>query len=220
MFFVTKFIDDEQATKTLLENVEGKVMTEPKVIPFKTGIRDKAWHKNCLAIGLAQGFLEPLESTAIHLVTKSLAFFIRMFPTLNHSQVLENEFNRAIRQDYEEIRDFLVMHYCTTDREDSAFWRWCKQMDIPQTLQEKIDYFKVAGGVRPKAEELFQSTSWYAVLHGMKVEPDGYNPSLDTWDPDKLKAILEQGRQGLSAICNQQPSHEAFLKKYCCAPKL
>jgi len=218
--FCDKFISDEQATKTLLENIEGEPLTSPRIIPFKTGMRKQSWVKNCLSLGLAQGFIEPLESTAIHLVSKSIAIFVRMFPTKECNQPLIDEYNRSVRADYEEIRDFLVLHYCETSRQDSAFWRWCKSMDIPKTLQQKMEFFNVAGGLTIREDELFQSTSWYAVLDGLGVKPDGYNPTLDTWEPEKLKGILAQGKKGLADITKQQPSHDEFIKRFCQAPEL
>jgi len=218
--FCDKYLSDEEATASLLASVDGEAVTEPRVIPFTTGIRKKPWHKNCLSLGLAQGFIEPLESTAIHLVSKSIAYFIRMFPSKEHNQIITDEFNRKVHSDYQEIRDFLVLHYCTTEREDTEFWRWCKNMKIPQTLQKKLDFFKATGGLIPGTEELFQPTSWYAVLHGMGVEPDSYNQTLDSWDSEKLKAILAQGKQGLIDITKNQPSHDQFLQQYCQAPKI
>lgn len=218
--FCDKYVTDEQATQTLLDSIEGEPLMTPRIIPFTTGMRKKSWNKNCLSLGLAQGFVEPLESTAIHLVSKTIAYFIRMFPTKQQNETLIDEYNRRVRVDYEEIRDFLVLHYCTTQREDTEFWRWCKNMDIPESLQNKIDFFKVSGGLIPGAEELFQPTSWYAVFNGMSVEPAGYNPTLDTWDYKKLKTIMDQGKQGIADIVKQQPSHDDFLKEYCPAPKL
>jgi tryptophan halogenase len=112
--FCDKYCSDEEAIATLLANIEGEPLTKPKVVPFVTGMRKKARNKNCLALGLAQGFVEPLESTAIHLVSKTLAFFVRMFPDKNCNQTLVDEFNRRVRADYEEVRDFLILHYCST----------------------------------------------------------------------------------------------------------
>lgn len=218
--YCDKYISDEQAKKTLMEHIEGEVIMEPRVIPFTTGIRNKSWVKNCLSLGLAQGFVEPLESTAIHLVSKTIAYFVRMFPTKQEDQTLIDEYNRRVRADYEEIRDFLVLHYCETEREDSEFWRWCKNMEVPETLAKKIAFFKSSGGLIPGAEELFQPTSWYAVFNGMKVEPNRYNPTLDTWDYQKLKTILDKGKQGLVDIADKQPSHDEFLNKYCKAAKM
>jgi len=145
--------------------------------------------------------------------------FIQMFPDKHCNESLINEFNRRIRGDYEEIRDFLVLHYCTTSREDTEFWRWCKNMNIPTTLQEKLDYFNVSGGLRPGVEELFQPTSWYAVLTGMNVFPENYNSTIDALDYQKLKVSMNKGQQAIVNTVMKQPSHDEFLQKYCFAPK-
>lgn len=218
--FCSKYISDQQAIDTLLSQVSGKVLTTPRVIPFTTGIRRKAWHKNCLALGLAQGFLEPLESTAIHLVSKTLALFVRMFPDGELSPVLRDEFNRRVRADYEEIRDFLVLHYCTTNREDTPFWRWCKGMDIPPSLAHKLNFYQAGGSLIPGIEELFQPTSWYAVLTGMQVMPNSYNSTTDALNYDRLQQSLNSGAQAIISSVNNQPSHDSFLQKYCPAPQL
>jgi len=217
--YCDKYITDEQAKKTLLANIEGEPLMEPRVIPFTTGMRKKSWVKNCLSLGLAQGFVEPLESTAIHLVSKTIAFFVRNFPSKDCNQVLIDEFNLAVRADYEEIRDFLILHYCETSRDDSEFWRWCQTMKIPETLQRKLDYFKASGALLIKDEELFQPTSWYAILNGLGLEPDNYNSTLDTWDAEKLCNILAKGKQGLIDIAKRQPSHDEFIAQYCQAEK-
>jgi len=217
--YCDKYITDEQAKETLLANIDGEPLMEPRVIPFTTGIREKSWVKNCLSLGLAQGFIEPLESTAIHLVSKTLAIFIRMFPTKDCNQALIDQYNLVVRKDYEEIRDFLVLHYCKTSRNDSDFWRWCQSMEIPETLQQKLDFFKASGGLNIKNEELFQSSSWYAVLNGLGLKPDNYNPTLDTWDAEKIGEILAKGKQGLLDISQQQPSHDEFIAQYCQAKK-
>jgi len=216
--FCEKYCSDEEAIRTLLDNIEGEPVTEPRIIPFVTGMRKKAWNKNCLALGLAQGFVEPLESTAIHLVSKTLAFFVRMFPDKNCDEVLINEFNRRVRADYEEIRDFLILHYCTTQRNDTDFWRWCQQMDIPDSLQKRIDFFKKSGGLIPGVEELFQPTSWYAVFDGMGIVPENYNSTLDALDYSKLKMSLDSGKKALIDVVKKQPTHDEFLQKYCPAP--
>jgi tryptophan halogenase len=217
--FCDKFCSDQQAIDTLLSAVEGPTLTEPRIIPFVTGIRKKTWNRNCLALGLAQGFLEPLESTAIHLVSKTLALFVRMFPDNKRDPIQIDEFNRRVLADYQEIRDFLVLHYCTTQRSDTPFWRHCAAMAIPPSLQQKIAFFSVAGGLIPGAEELFQPTSWYAVYTGMGVRPQRYNPTVDALDYAKLRLSLQAGQQAIMQAVQQQPTHQAFLQKYCPAPK-
>ena len=218
--FCDKFCSEQQAIDTLLTGLQGPRLTEPRVIPFVTGVRKKVWNKNCLALGLAQGFLEPLESTAIHLVTKTLALFVRMFPDKPGDPIQRDEFNRRVLMDYQEIRDFLVLHYCTTQRRDSDFWRHCAKMAIPSSLKQKIDFFAVAGGLIPGVETLFQSSSWYAVLTGMGVTPQRYNPTVDALDYSKLRLSLHSGQQALMRAVQQQPTHEAFIQQYCPAPYL
>ena len=213
--FCDKYCSDQQAIETLLSQIDGEPLTEPRVIPFTTGLRKRPWHKNCLSLGLAQGFLEPLESTAIHLVSKSLALFVRMFPQQGDNQCLIDEYNRRVREDYIEIRDFLVLHYCTTLREDTPFWQACKQMSIPATLANRLAFFKHQGGLIPQTEALFQPTSWYAVLEGMGVKPIRYNATLDGLDANKLHQSLTQGANAIIEQAKRQPSHREFVERYC-----
>ena len=217
--YCDKYCTDQEAIDTLLSAVEGPTLTEPRVIPFVTGIRKKPWNRNCLALGLAQGFLEPLESTAIHLVSKTLALFVRMFPDNQQDPIQIDEFNRRVLLDYQEIRDFLVLHYCTTQRSDTPFWRHCASMPIPTNLQQKLAFFSVAGGLIPGVEELFQPNSWYSIFTGMGVQPQRYNPTLDALDYGKLHVSLRRGQQAIMQCVQQQPTHQAFLQQYCPAPK-
>jgi tryptophan halogenase len=217
--FCDKYCSDEEAIDTLLNSIEGEIIGETTVIPFVTGMRKKSWHKNCLSLGLAQGFIEPLESTAIHLVSRTLTFFIRTFPDNHCNENLISEFNKRVRSEYEEIRDFLILHYCTTDRSDSEFWRWCQNMEIPKTLQAKMNHFKVAGNLIPGVEELFQPTSWYAVYVGMGVIPQRYNPTIDALDYSKLAMSMNKGKQAIEDAVMKQPSHNEFIEKFCRAVK-
>lgn len=213
--YCDKFISDEQAMRTLLSCIEGNPINQPRIIPFTTGLRKQPWKGNCLSLGLAQGFLEPLESTAIHLVTKSLALFIRLFPSKESNPLLINEFNRRIKQDYVEIRDFLILHYCSTERTDSAFWRWCKNMPIPESLQHKIDLFSFSGALIPGVEELFQPSSWYAVFDGLGLRPERPNPTVYALDADKLTMSLRTGSKAIREEALKQPTHMDFLYNYC-----
>lgn len=217
--YCSDFISDDTARDTLLQTIEGKPLMEPRVIPFVTGIRKEAWRRNCLALGLAQGFLEPLESTAIHLVSKSLQLFVRMFPSNGDNETLRHEFNRRLYADYQEIRDFLVLHYCQTQRSDTEFWRWCQQMPVSDKLAHKLAYFRASGNIIPGVEELFQPTSWYAVFTGMGVIPTRYNPTVDALDGAKLQQSLQQGQHAIAHYAKMQPSHGDFLRQYCPVPK-
>ncbi|UTF59348.1 tryptophan halogenase family protein [Gilvimarinus sp. DA14] len=213
--YASKFIGDEQAARELLASLDTEPLAEPRVIPFTSGIRRKVWDKNCLALGLAQGFLEPLESTAIHLVSKSLAHFIRFFPGTDCSERLQREFNRRLYQDYCEIRDFLVLHYCTTERSDTPFWRACQQMEMPDSLADKLSLFREQGNLLPGVEDFFQPSSWQMVLTGMGVMPAHYNRTVDALDYSALARSLAAGKEAIGKAAAMQPSHDEFINTYC-----
>ena len=215
--YSSRFSNDAQARETLLSALDTEALTEPRVIPFTTGIRRKVWHKNCLALGLAQGFLEPLESTAIHLVSKSLAHFVRLYPKADCAEVLRDEFNRRLTADYEEIRDFLVLHYCTTERNDTEFWRYCRALELPASLQAKLELFAEQGGLFAGVEDFFQPSSWQMVLTGMGVIPADYNRTVDALDSAALARSLHSGASAIASAVAAQPSHDEFLRQYCLA---
>ncbi len=154
--FCDTFLSDDEATENLLSCLDGKATASPKVLSFVTGVRKKCWIKNCVAIGLASGFLEPLESTSIHLVQVAIAKLLTMFPQNHISEVMVDRYNREMLHEYTDIKDFLIAHYKVTDREDTEFWRYVKHMDIPATLQEKLDTFRTRGDVMVRLEELFK----------------------------------------------------------------
>ncbi len=213
--FASDYCSDDEAINTLMNVVEGKLINEPRVIPFVSGMRKKIWHNNCLALGLASGFIEPLESTAIHLVYRELVHFIRNFPDKNMDPFLEQQFNREITRDYVEIRDFVILHYCTTKRDDTAFWRWCQAMDIPDSLQEKIEQFRRRGQLQHHPENLFGADSWYSILEGMNIRPEKYHPLTDALDSQKLAQSLNQGAKAIRDTVMKLPSHGEFLRQHC-----
>lgn len=217
--FCDKYCSDDEAIATLLKSVDGELLMEPRVLPFRTGRRKEMWKKNCLALGLASGFLEPLESTAIHLVTRGLQFFFRKFPTLDTDQVLIDEYNRRMAIDYEEIRDFLILHYCITQREDTPFWRWCKNMDLPESLSNQIDLFSSRGILRPGTDELFKKVSWYAVFDGMGIKPKEYYPLIDLLDNQLVLQAMDEGKNIMESMALSLPTHDEFLQERCPAPK-
>ncbi|WP_026287112.1 tryptophan halogenase family protein [Gilvimarinus chinensis] len=216
--YASQFIDDDIAQRELLEALDTEPLAEPRIIPFTTGIRRKVWDKNCLALGLAQGFLEPLESTAIHLVSKSLAHFVRLFPAADCAERLQREFNRRLYDDYCEIRDFLILHYCTTARSDTPFWQYCQNMPLPDSLAEKLSLFREQGNLQPGVEDFFQPSSWQMVLTGMGVTPRGYNPTVDALDYQALARSLAAGKEAIARAAAKQPSHDEFINTYCRAP--
>ncbi len=215
--YSSQFCSDDEAINTLLSVVDGKPLIEPRVIPFKTGVRKEIWKKNCLAIGLASGFIEPLESTAIHLVVRGVIHFMRNFPDQDCEPALIHQYNRRMTMEYEEIRDFIVLHYCLTEREDTPFWRWCKNMELPPSLQEMIDYFNVQGGLPEMIDALFQPINWRSVCEGMGLRPKKYSPILIGDDYSVARKNLLAYREVLETFINKLPTHDQFIRDNCSA---
>lgn len=213
--YSSQFSSDKDAEATLLSKVSGDLVGEPRVIPFVTGKRQKLWHKNCLALGLSSGFLEPLESTAIHLIYKTLVHFIRHFPDKDFDATTEQAFNRSIDADYQEIRDFIILHYCTATRADTPLWRWCQTMPIPQSLQEKLRVFRSRGQLEDAPSLFFSTDSWYSILEGMMIRPMKYHPLLDAFDPQHLAKTLSDNVQQVRHVVSQMPNHQAFIAEHC-----
>lgn len=215
--FCSKFISDEQAIQTLKVHVDGEVITDARVIPFVTGKREKIWHKNCLALGLAGGFLEPLESTAIHIVYKTLANFIEHFPGADLEEHNEKMFNQKMDADYLEIRDFIILHYATAQRDDTDFWRWCGQMSIPDSLEYILSVFKQRGELKSVYGDFFTKNSWCAVLEGMHIRPKKYHPLIDGFDPQGLANNLMADIKQIRDVVGKMPSHDEFIRHHCAA---
>jgi len=218
--FSSQFCDDDTALSTLLKGVEGDTVSEPRFIPFKTGKRDKIWHKNCLALGLAAGFIEPLESTAIHLVYKTLVHFITHFPDRDFEAENEAAFNKKVDADYAEIRDFIILHYCTSQRNDSEFWRWCQTMPLPESLASKLSHFKQRGQLSHTHDQLFTHDSWCSVLEGMQVRPIKNHPLLNSYDQSQLSQMMQNSASGIYQNVQKMPSHDAFIQTHCPARPL
>lgn len=213
--FCSEFMSDDEATRILLDQVEGEVVAGPMVVPFKTGVREQIWNKNVLALGLAGGFIEPLESTAIHLIYRGMDFFFRFLPDRNCDPELAAEYNRRMIGDYTEIRDFIVLHYCTTARDDTPFWRKCRDMEWPDSLKERVELFRTNGSLREGLDELFRSVSWFSVLEGMGLRPRTYHPLVDRIDEGTLYPRMEMAREQLAAVVRQLPTHGAFIEAHC-----
>jgi tryptophan halogenase len=213
--FSSQFCSDEQAIETLLNSVSGKLINEPKIIPFVTGKRKKIWHNNCLALGLAAGFVEPLESTAIHLVYKTLVHFIKHFPDSDFDSHNEQTFNQKIDADYQEIRDFIILHYCTSERDDSDFWRWCQNMPVPESLSGKIRLFRERGNLEHTQGQFFTSDSWCSILEGMNIRPQKYHPLIDGFDSQGLANTLNKNVENIRSTVLKMPIHYDYIQAHC-----
>lgn len=218
--FCSKYMSDDQAKQTLLANVEGKVLTEPRVIKFRPGQRREHWKRNCIAVGLASGFIEPLESTSIHLIQRSIIRLLQMFPRAGIQQSDIDEFNHQMSSEIEHIRDFIVLHYHVTNRQDTPFWRACRAMNIPESLQHRLDLFHETGRVFRVPNELFAENSWIQVMMGQGILPRQYHPVADLMGDEELKRFLGEIRGNVDRTVAQLPSHQAYVEQYCKAQDL
>lgn len=213
--FSSRFMDEEQAKSILLDNLDTKALAAPRKLSFVTGRRHKFWEKNCLALGLASGFMEPLESTSIHLVQSMLARFMAMFPSADFNQVQVDNYNQQTHFEYERIRDFLILHYKATERDDSEFWRYCRNMEIPEALQEKMDLFSQNAQVFRYNNELFNELSWVEVMHGQRIHPKGYHPLVDVLPEQEIERRLAHIKSVVDHNRQQMPTHADFVAAHC-----
>ena len=209
--YSSRFIDDQMAVDTLTDTVEGELLTEPRKLSFTPGRRTKSWHKNCIALGLSSGFLEPLESTSIALIETGIERIKMLFPDSRFSQACIDEFNEISALEYERVRDFIILHYKASTREDSEFWRECSAMEIPETLQKKIDLFKARGYFLRYRWEMFHPASWLAIYTGFDILPDSYDPAVDSFESRYISESFAAMKASLQRVVNETPSHQDFL---------
>ena len=180
-----------------------------------TGRRKKAWDKNVVAIGLSSGFLEPLESTSIHLIQIGATRLIQLFPFGGNFEALAARYNERTRYDFEHVRDFIILHYTLTRRDDTPFWRSCRDMDIPDSLAERIELFRDSGSIYPAAEELFKVASWLFVMVGQGVMPKHHHYMGALLGDQRLQRALDSLRNNIGQAVTAMPTHEDFLRRYC-----
>jgi tryptophan 7-halogenase len=215
--YSTRFTDDERARDVFLANLHGRLLAEPRVLRFVTGRRKKFWNRNVVAIGLAGGFMEPLESTSIQLIQTAIARLIEMLPDRDMDPRIADEYNRVTANEFERIRDFLILHYCLTRRTDAPLWDYCRTMEVPDELALKMQVFKACGRVSLLAEESYQEPSWVSIFAGNEFLPDRYDPLVDRIELDRLRAGLLQRRQRITQAAEGMPAHEAFIERFCAA---
>jgi tryptophan halogenase len=201
---------DDQAAATLLGNLDGAALGEPRPLRFVTGRRREAWRHNVLAIGLSSGFLEPLESTSIHLIQAAISRFIKLMPGRVVRDAERREYNRQTDFEIERIRDFLILHYWA-NRRPEPFWRACRAMTLPDALLHKIELFRAAGAITREHEELFTEVGWLQVLIGQGIDPDGYHPLADQIGERDLGEYLATLEQLYRREVDHMPGHAAFI---------
>jgi tryptophan halogenase len=213
--FSSHHLDKETALERLLDNIEGDTLTEPNVLRFKAGVRRQQWVRNCVAVGLSGGFMEPLESTSIHLIQRAVLRLIRMLPLNEVSERDILEFNDQMLTDFLQIRDFLVLHYKATDRRDSEFWRYCADMEVPESLTQKIELFRETGRVFRRNEELFAENSWVQVMMGQGIMPRSYHPIATKLSDAEMTKLLSTIRDNVERTVAGLPDHGAYVARYC-----
>lgn len=213
--YCSNYISDDEAARVLLDNLDGKPLAEPRLLRFATGRRRKFWNGNCVALGLAAGFMEPLESTSLHLVQSAVFRFLSLLPLHGvPDPAAEEEFNRLSIMEYEQIRDFIILHYVANRREE-AFWRACRNMQMPDSLAHRIELFRSRGKVARHDGQLFADASWVAVMLGQGVQPQRWDPLADIMPLAELQQKAEGLRSTLHEAIARMPSHRQFIDKNC-----
>jgi tryptophan halogenase len=207
-------VSEDEASSILLNDLDGRVIGSPRLIRFATGHRQRFWEKNCVAIGLSAGFLEPLESTSLYLIRQGISRFIALFPDASQPPVFRDEYNRWMQKDFEQVRDLLVLHYFANQR-DEPFWRHCANMVIPETLQRRLALFTEGGRFLRNEGELFPNASWVAVMLGQNVIPRAVDPVIASLPASEIEPKLEVLRRAMNEFADSLPSHEMALRKYC-----
>jgi tryptophan halogenase len=221
----SNFISDDEAAAKLLSRLEGKALADPRPLRFTTGRRRKTWNRNVVAIGLSGGFLEPLESTSIYLIQIAITTLIdylteQSVATGQYDPRVVEAFNRWIEMEYDRVRDFLILHYHATERDDAPIWNYCRTMRIPDSLAHKMELFRTRGSVVTYKDGLFLEPSWLAVYFGQRVMPRGYDSRVDSLDAADLSTQLSNVREKIQAAVMCMTHHEEFLRRYCPAAPL
>jgi len=212
--YCSGFTSDDAAARALLEGLDTPALAEPRPLRFTTGRRRKAWVRNCVAIGLAAGFVEPLESTSIQLIMDGVGGLIELFPGRDFAPQLADEYNRRIAFKYESVRDFIVLHYKLTRRTDTAFWRHCAAMPIPDTLQHQIDLFRSSGRVAIIDRDGFAEPSFISIMFGLGLEPDAWDPFIDRVDEPSLRTHFARLRSAIAGTVRTMPDHADYIARH------
>jgi tryptophan halogenase len=212
--FSSRFIDEDKAREELLASLDEPTLAEPRLLKFQAGRRVKSWQRNCVALGLSSGFLEPLESTSIYLIQIAIMHLLPLLPGKRHDPRLADEFNLRMDTEYERIRDFLILHYHLNSRDDSELWRYCRDMEVPESLERKMRLFRHSGVVRQYKDGLFTPPSWLAVYVGQGLVPEHYNPLADAMPAERLLAELDDLHIDIRDRVEEMPKHGSLVARY------
>lgn len=218
--YSSEHMGDDEAHDILVRGLAGKPTADPNFLRFVTGRRKKFWNGNVVALGLAAGFMEPLESTSIHLVNSGINKLLAVLSLDGVNQTQADVFNRLTIKEYERIRDFLILHYNATTRDDSEFWNYCRTMSVPDSLKEKMALFQLNGQIFREEDELFTESSWTAVMMGQGITMNGHNPMTDAIEGTKLSEEVGEMEKSIRFLVQQMPSHADYLARYCPADRV
>lgn len=215
LVYSSKELSDADAPELIKRHVEGELLIQPRILKFTPGQRHKVWERNCIAVGLASGFVEPLESTSIHLIQRAAIRLMQLFPTGGINPADVDEFNQQSKRELEHIRDFVVAHYHVNERTDSRLWQHVREMDVPATLRHRIELFRESARVFRPSDELFAENSWIQVLMGQGVMPRSHHPVADLMGPAELNQFLGDIQLRVSRTVAGLPSHQAYVEQLC-----
>lgn len=213
--YASQYQDDEEARSVLLDNIEGRAISSVKQFRFTPGRRKKIWNKNCFALGLASGFLEPLESTSISLIQTAISKLLTFFPDQSFNSYNIAEVNRLHNSEMEHIRDFLILHYKLSQRDDSPFWQQCRAARIPDSLAHKIGLYKSCGHLIERETESFEPSSWLTMYNAFGVIPDSVDMRATLAPVDIIRRNMQQMKVAVSGAVEGVVSHQAFINRHC-----
>jgi tryptophan halogenase len=216
----SQYVSDDEATAVLLSNLDGVPLADPRPLKFVTGKRNKTWNRNVVAVGLSGGFLEPLESTSIHLIQTAIGKLISIFPAAGFSQPDIDEFNAQMDFEFTRIRDFIILHYHLNQRTDSPFWQRCRDMEVPPSLTRRMDLYRSHGRIFREASELFTEVGWLQVMHGQGLRPTGYNALVDVYTEAQIAEFLAGIDEVIGKCVDVMPRHAEFIAQHCAAPRM
>ncbi len=216
--YSSRHVSDDEAVATVLANLDGRPLAEPKLLRFTTGRRKQFWNRNVVALGLSSGFLEPLESTSIHLIQSGISKLLELFPREGFDPALAERYNARLAFEFDRIRDFIILHYHATERDDTPFWNECRTMSVPPELEQKIDLFRDGGRCWREGDELFAEISWLEVMVGQRIMPKSYHPLVDLVPEADIYRFLDGVAQTVERCVEVMPTHQAFIDRHCATP--
>ncbi|QYE35846.1 tryptophan 7-halogenase [Polymorphobacter sp. PAMC 29334] len=217
LVYASDFLSEDEAVARLLGSIDGRPLFDPRPIRYRTGMRTSSWSRNCIALGLASGFVEPLESTSIHLIHVAVTRLIQLFPFAGTTAALADRYNAQSAREWQGVRDFVILHYKQSERADTAFWRRCRDMPIPDSLAERIALFRESAMAYQGGEDLFRVDSWVSVMLGQGLMPRDWHRVAELLKPGELGQALGDLRKGIAATVAATPAHDAFIARYCAA---